>query len=135
MRRVPYHRWDKLREKYLCSQPAQPFWVRVSESLNGRTWTNDIRRLAVIQSLDFEADGHLWMHTSLSREDRAIPGYDEIALVKELFVGPDRLALQLFVPRKEHVNLHPGCLHLWTPLEHRPVPDFRRSLVPGLKQI
>lgn len=135
MKRVPIHKWDKLRSKYLCDRPAQPFWVMVQETLNGRSWVNSIRRMTVMQSVDFEEDGKLWVHTSLSREDRAVPTYEEVCLVKDLFVGKNRLAVQLFVPADEHVNLHPGCLHLWTPVEHRPVPDFRRDLVPGIKQI
>lgn len=133
--RFSERKWAKLRDRYLCRQPVEPFWSMQEETLNGRSWVNLVKRLGVIQSIDHEADGHLWLHTSVSREDHAIPTYDELALVKRLFIGEDRMALQLFVRQEEHVNLHPGCLHLWTPVEHRPVPDFRRELVPGVWQV
>lgn len=56
-----------------------------------------------------------WMHVSLSRRDR-IPSYDDMKYVKEVVIGNDRWAAQLFPPASEHVNIHPFCLHLWVPL-------------------
>jgi hypothetical protein len=48
--------------------------------------------------------------------------------VKRIFIGNDRLALQVFAPKSEHVNYHPNTLHLWAPLSgERPIPDFRKD--------
>jgi hypothetical protein len=47
-----------------------------------------------------------------------------LAEAKDMFLGRERLALHLFVPRSQHVHLHPYCLHLWCCLDGDPVPDF-----------
>jgi len=78
--------------------------------------------LLVITTQDTEPDtGRSWLHVSFSRSDR-MPTYDDLQLVREHFIGTDRLCLQVF-PREEHyVNLHPHCLHLWCP-EFELLPD------------
>lgn len=53
-----------------------------------------------------------WDHLSISRKKRA-PSQTELDHVFRLFFKPDETAVQFFVPRPEHVNLHPHCLHLW----------------------
>jgi hypothetical protein len=80
--------------------------------------------LAVIVSVAEEDDGHRWLHVSCSRAER-LPTWRELREVKELFVGRDRLALQVLPPEDEYVNVHPNVLHLWCRLGPRPVPDFR----------
>ncbi len=83
--------------------------------------------LRVIATVAIEKDDRRWLHVSCSRRAR-IPSYEDLAAVKELFVGRDRLALQVFPPAAEHVNYHPHTLHLWSPLTgERPTPDFRRG--------
>lgn len=65
-----------------------------------------------------------WMHVSLSRKDR-LPSYADLQYVKEVVIGNDRWAAQLFPPRTDHVNLHQFCLHLWVPLDGAlPWPNF-----------
>lgn len=81
------------------------------------------RGLFVIMSASLY-NGERWLHVSASGRGR-VPSYAELAEIKRVFVGRDRLALQLFPPAAEHVNIHPHVLHLWAPLDHRPVPDFR----------
>jgi hypothetical protein len=105
----------------------------VDEYGYGYRFLNSKLGLAVIQTASVY-DGAPWLHTSISRRDLAIPTYNQLALVKQDFVGPERLAIQLFVPEDEHVNIHPGVLHLWTPLEHSPLPDFR-TMVGGVAMI
>jgi len=67
-----------------------------------------------------------WIHVSLSRPDR-IPTYNDLKLVKELFIGADRKAIQILPSRSEHYNLHEFCLHLYSPFDKDPLPDFRHS--------
>lgn len=56
-----------------------------------------------------------WEHVSVSRKSR-IPTYDDMCYAKDLFWTDDECAMQLHVPKSEHVNCHPFCLHLWRPI-------------------
>lgn len=80
--------------------------------------------LAIIISIDTREDED-WIHVSVSRKSR-VPSYEDLCLVKQDFIGDDREAYQKFPKASEHVNTHPYCLHLWSPLDGRKVtPDFR----------
>lgn len=83
--------------------------------------------LTVILTYQSEQDGKKWIHTSISRKDR-VPSYYELCDVKRDFLGDDSLSLMVFVPKSEHVNIHPHCLHLWTCTDGRPTPDFTWGL-------
>ena len=69
-------------------------------------------------------DGALWLHASMSRRDR-IPSWRDLQRVKDTFIGADRKAIQVLPARSEYVNRHPYCLHLFSPLDTDPLPDFR----------
>lgn len=69
-------------------------------------------------------EGKRWMHVSVSDEGR-LPTYDEMCFIKKEVIGADKKAIQVHPPEAEHVNIHPYCLHLWSPLGHDPLPDFR----------
>lgn len=88
-----------------------------------------MQALKVICSARVEADGKRWMHVSCSRPDQ-LPTWDNLKLVKDTFIGRDRLALQVLPRAAEYVNLHPRTLHLWSCLDGDPTPDFR--VMPGL---
>lgn len=71
------------------------------------------------------ADEDLWLHVSVSRRDRD-PSYAELTECRTRFFHPTDTVLHVWPPVAEHFNLHPHCLHLWTPLDgHRPIPDLR----------
>lgn len=77
----------------------------------------------------FSADKHhetneTWVHVSVSHRDR-LPNWDELKFVKEVFLGRDKLAIQVLPPAEEYVNLHPNVLHLWHCPDRRIVPDLR----------
>lgn len=55
-----------------------------------------------------------WEHVSVSRKNRC-PNWAEMSFIKEMFFRDDETAMQLHVPRSDHVNDHPYCLHLWRP--------------------
>lgn len=57
-----------------------------------------------------------WDHVSVSRRKRS-PNQTELDFVFRLFFCDDETAVQYFVPRDEHVNNMPFCLHLWRPLD------------------
>ena len=98
-----------------------------AETGNGRGWrarTSIGAGLAVMLSGAVELDGRRWVHVSLSRRDR-MPSYDDMALVKRVFIGADRKAVQVFPQRREHYSLHEFCLHLWHCVDGDGLPDFR----------
>jgi hypothetical protein len=66
-----------------------------------------------------------WLHVSCSLPDR-LPTWEEMKEVKNKFIGPDKVAVQVFPRESDFVNLHPYCLHLWSPLS---------SLVVGLPDL
>lgn len=71
-----------------------------------------------------EYDGEWWLHLSASRT-RSIPSHEDLKEVKDLFIGRENLAVQVFPPKSEFINLHPYVLHLWHRPDKRPTPDFR----------
>ena len=64
--------------------------------------------------------GEGWDHVSVSHAARC-PTWDEMEYIKKLFLG-DAVAMQLHVPAADHVNIHPFCLHLWSPTEGPAIP-------------
>lgn len=83
-------------------------------------------RLMVIVTGSEERDGKRWVHVSMSRSAKT-PSYSDMCLVKRAFIGDDRMAVQVFPRRSEHVNIHEHCLHLWHCVDGDPTPDFRRN--------
>lgn len=69
---------------------------------------------------DYKAAGlssdYAWEHVSVSLVDRC-PSWEEMDFVKDLFWSPDECVVQYHVPKKDHINRFPYCLHLWRPLE------------------
>ena len=80
--------------------------------------------LRVFVEVEIQNDSDYWIHLSVSRTDR-IPSYMELCEIKALFIGLEKKAIQVFPAQSEHYNFHPNCLHLWSPLDSDPLPDFR----------
>jgi len=59
---------------------------------------------------DGSADG--WEHVSVSLKNR-IPNWEDMSFIKDLFWDEEECAIQYHVPKSQHVNNHPYCLHLW----------------------
>jgi hypothetical protein len=72
-----------------------------------------------------EYQNRLWLHVSCAHADK-LPSWSDLREVKTVFCGPKRLALSILPSEAEYVNIHPYVLHLWCPLDHDPIPDFRR---------
>lgn len=76
------------------------------------------------------SDGEGWEHVSVSRRDRC-PTWDEMCQVKAMFWGEDDCVIQYHPPKRDYVNIHPYCLHMWRPVGvDFPQPD---SLLVGPK--
>jgi hypothetical protein len=84
---------------------------------------NMARELKVGVSEATEKDGRRWRHVSASKPKR-VPNYEEMCLVKNIFVGEEAEAYQVGAPKSHHVNLHPYCLHWWMPVDGPVLPDF-----------
>lgn len=82
----------------------------------------------IIASAGLYEDEQLWYHASISRKG-STPDYADLAFLKEHFIGEDRWAIQVFVPKDEHVNIHGHALHLWHCITaERPFPRFDRGV-------
>lgn len=86
----------------------------------------DAQDRRVIWSVALEQDGELWLHVSVSREDR-MPSYADLCKVKSEVIGDDRTAIEVFVDSEHHVNIHPNVRHLWCCLTSTPLPDFTQG--------
>lgn len=58
-------------------------------------------------------DAGLW-HLTISRKDR-LPTYDEMKTARYQFLPDVPYMVQIFPPKKDFVNVHQFCLHLWEP--------------------
>lgn len=102
-------------------------WSIDTRGGDGARFVNKWKRLSVIVSGDVEKDGRRWLHLSVASPDR-LPKYDTLVEVKELFIGSERKAIQVFPPRSQHISIHPNCLHLWHCAEAEdPLPDFTKG--------
>ena len=73
--------------------------------------------------------GRWWRHASVSRRDRQMPSYADLKRCKELTIGDERMAVQVFPSAEEHIDyagqLGVEVLHLWSPEDTDALPDFR----------
>ena len=63
-----------------------------------------------------------WEHVSVSiaavkPSEKIIPTWRMMAHVKDLFWDPEDVVIQIHPARSSYVNMHPGTLHLWRPLD------------------
>jgi hypothetical protein len=98
-------------------------WTRKgSWGPHGDVWEDKALKLTVVRTVA-GYDGREWVHVSASHKHRC-PSRAELAEVKVDFLG-DVWACQVMPPRLEHVNIHPNCLHIWSPADGvSPLPDF-----------
>lgn len=84
--------------------------------------------IGVIVSFATERDGRAWKHISVSRHDGRIPAWIDLYDVRQMVVKPNETAYMIWPSRDEYVDMAPQVkkevLHLFVPLNHRPLPDF-----------
>lgn len=81
-----------------------------------RAWDHSLTDMRVLRSLSTVKNGENWIHVSISRQDR-LPTWQEIAKVRDEFLGDDVEAYHVAPMRKDYVNVHAHCLHLWVPCD------------------
>lgn len=72
---------------------------------------------------DFFGDN--WLHVSCSHKNK-IPSWKDLCMVKDIFIGDNKKAIQIFPTKKNYVNFHPYTLHLWCNLTRDIIPDFNK---------
>jgi hypothetical protein len=65
-----------------------------------------------------------WLHVSTAWSNR-LPSFEELREVREVFFDDALVAVQVFPPKAEYINVHPYCLHLYARADERTVPDLR----------
>lgn len=116
--------WRRVRECIKLAESRLPDHWRVAvRSEDGIHCVSDKFKLKAILSGCIEDDGKLWMHFSLSA-DRSVPNWEQMVKAKNIFLGEDSLAVQVFPRKVNYVNIHKHVLHLWECLDSDPVPDF-----------
>lgn len=53
-----------------------------------------------------------WEHVSVSLPKRC-PTWEEMSFVKDLFWDETEVVVQFHPAKKDYINTHPFCLHLW----------------------
>ena len=61
-------------------------------------------------------------HCSVSMPTRC-PSWEQMCAIKDAFWNDDEVCMQLHPAKKDYVNNHPYCLHIWKPLKEKiPLP-------------
>ena len=117
-----------------CERALADLWPRVEHGnvkvvddyTNAKRAVVRLRDVKLTVILEVEVvDAQLWAHLSVGGGYvYRVPSWEELSWCKQYFLG-DRRAIQVLPPRDEYINLHPYVLHLYVPLEHSPIPDFR----------
>jgi hypothetical protein len=128
--RMGRHRDDELdvHGELLWMRPLKPNplprgWRLERDGLDGGLY-RDETGLSVVFSGARESDGRRWLHVSCARPSR-MPSWDDLKRTREVFLGLERYAYQVFPPPEKWVSIHPFCLHLWSPVDGEPpLPEF-----------
>ncbi|HIT11388.1 MAG TPA: hypothetical protein IAB58_01220 [Candidatus Pelethosoma merdigallinarum] len=75
-----------------------------------------------------------WEHCSVSITDRykRCPSWEQMCFIKDSFWNDDECCVEYHPAKKDYVNNHEYCLHIWKPIDQEiPTPP---SLMVGLKK-
>jgi len=67
------------------------------------------------------SDGMGWEHVSTSHH-LIIPKWEWMCQIKDIFWDEDDVVVQYHPAKKDYINNHPRCLHLWRSIDH-PMPS------------
>lgn len=111
-----------------------PFYSNEWYGFNGAfklQMPGEARAICVIAS-----DGMGWQQVSVSfgKASTKTPSWEVMCWVKDLFWKEDEVVVQFHPAKKDYVNNHPGCLHLWrcTDGREQPMPP---SIMVGVKDL
>jgi len=98
-------------------------WQPIASPMPGGECYRHQSGMVVILTVDQRGEGPRWLHVSCSRRGR-LPSWDDLKMVKAVFIGPDKEAFQVLPPDAEYVNLHLNALHLWHSLDGRRIQEL-----------
>ena len=76
----------------------------------GRGWVTINGKMFVV----VYSNGGGWDHVSVSLRGRC-PTWDEMCQIKDVFFNEDECCIEYHPAKKDYVNIHPYCLHIWKP--------------------
>lgn len=89
-----------------------------------------VKNKIILNTIASDKEG--WEHVSVSVPDGyRTPKWHEMSFVKFLFWSENDCVMQLHPPKKNYINNHPHCLHLWRPIG-KEIPQPHWSMV-GIK--
>ncbi len=100
--------------------PAPDGWMIVERRADGLMWVRTVSNpISVIEDITVKEDGKHWLHVSVARQGKhknQLPTYEEINLIRKLFIGDHRECYHIFPPKERWVNFS-NVLHLWCCLD------------------
>lgn len=124
--------WESLKEVtegYLLTRVIPSNWKTVEipyfEALVAFIRADGLKVIITVEWQNEEPETK-WLHVSMSFKSK-LPSYADMKIVKNVFIGEDQTAFQLFPPNDQHINLHENTLHLFSCLTKDIFPDFRRE--------
>lgn len=70
------------------------------------------------------SNGGGWDHVSASSNNRC-PTWEEMCFIKNVFFDEDECCIEYHPAKKDYVNNHPYCLHIWKPqTQDIPIPPI-----------
>lgn len=125
--------WESLREvteSYLSTKIIPSNWKAIdikshSEEMFAFVRSDGLKILLSVEWQDSDPETQ-WLHVSMSFRSK-LPTYQDMKIVKSVFIGDDRIAFQVFPATDQHVNIHENTLHLFSCLTKDILPDFRRA--------
>lgn len=98
--------------KYKLCQAPHPFASNPDQHNNRYIIKGPQERLLNLIVSNYDG----WDHVSVSVVDsEETPTWAEMCWVKDEFFDPHEVVLQYHPAKRNYVNIHPGCLHLWRP--------------------
>lgn len=100
----------KVPEKFRITKG--PMGSNESFGNNGAFWVKTKKCVFTVIASDQAG----WEHVSVSLPTRC-PTWEEMCFIKNLFWDEEDCVVQFHPSKKDYVNNHPYCLHLWRPTE------------------
>lgn len=99
--------------KTVSGLPAPRGWHVIERRGDGAMWQRlSGEALKVIESVKVEQDGKTWLHVSISKPNGKMPSYEDVQLLRKLFISEDRECYHVFPTKDRYVNFH-NVLHLF----------------------